>query len=67
MSRPTTIAESARVLAGQTALLLGWRPPEFWAATPAELAAIFAVQASFAPPSLSRDHLTALLELDRDG
>ena len=65
MSRP--FAESARELAGQTALLLGWRPPEFWAATPAELAAIFAVRTSIEPPSLSREHLTALLEQDRDG
>ena len=62
-----TFFESARELAGQTALLLGWRPSEFWAATPAELAAIFAVQASIAPPSLSREHLTTLLERDRDG
>lgn len=62
-----TFAATARELAGQTALLLGWRPPEFWAATPAELAAIFAVQASLAPPSLSREHLTTLLERDRNG
>ena len=62
-----TFAESARELAGQTALLFGWRPPEFWAATPAELAAIFAVQASIEPPSLTRDDLTTLLEQDRDG
>ena len=62
-----TFSESARELAGQTALLLGWRPSEFWAATPAELAAIFAVQAGIAPPPLSRDHLTTLLEQDRDG
>ena len=62
-----TFAETARELAGQTALLLGWRPPDFWAATPAELAAIFAVQASIAPPSLSREHLTKLLEQDRNG
>lgn len=62
-----TFAETARELAGQTALLLGWRPPDFWAATPAELAAIFAVQASIAPPSLSRDDLTTLLERDRNG
>ena len=62
-----TFAESARELAGQTALLLGWRPPEFWAATPAELAAIFAVQASIEPPSLSREHLTTLLERERNG
>ena len=62
-----TFAEAARELAGQTALLLGWRPPDFWAATPAELAAIFAVQASIAPLSLSREHLTTLLERDRNG
>jgi hypothetical protein len=62
-----TFADAARELAGQTALLLGWRPPDFWAATPAELAAIFAIRATVAPPSLSREHLTALLEQDRDG
>ena len=62
-----TFSESARELAGQTALLLGWRPSEFWAATPAELAAIFAIRQTIAPPSLSREHLTALLEQDRDG
>jgi uncharacterized phage protein (TIGR02216 family) len=28
--------------AGQTALLLGWRPDDFWNATPAELTAILA-------------------------
>jgi hypothetical protein len=62
-----TFAQSARELAGQTALLLGWRPSEFWSATPAELGAIFAVQASIEPPLLSRDHLTTMLEHDRDG
>jgi hypothetical protein len=30
----------ARQLAGQSAVLLGWRPDDFWHATPAELAAI---------------------------
>ena len=62
-----TFAQAARELAGQTALLLGWRPSEFGAATPAELAAIFAVQAGLSPPSLSREHLTTLLERDRNG
>ena len=28
-------------LAGLTGAMLGWRPDEFWAATPAELATIF--------------------------
>ena len=63
----TTFADSTRQLAGQTALLLGWRPREFWTATPAELAAIFAVQASIAPPSLSREHLTTMLERESHG
>ena len=67
MSEPATFAGAARELAGQTALLLGWRPFEFWAATPAELAAIFAVKASIEPPSLSREHLTTLLERERNG
>jgi uncharacterized phage protein (TIGR02216 family) len=30
--------EGAARLSGVVALLLGWRPHEFWAATPAELA-----------------------------
>lgn len=37
-----TFAEGAGRLAGMTAWLLGWRPGEFWAATPAELGAILA-------------------------
>lgn len=35
-----TFGGPARRLLGLAALLLGWRPAEFWAATPAELAAI---------------------------
>src|SRR5690606_28252056 len=34
-------ADTARRLSGVTARVLGWRPGEFWAATPAELAAMF--------------------------
>ena len=33
--------EGAVKLCGLAASLLGWRPAEFWAATPAELAACF--------------------------
>lgn len=35
-----SFAEAAGRLMGVAALLLGWRPAEFWAATPAELATI---------------------------
>ena len=37
-----SFADSALQLAGQTALLLGWRPDDFWNATPADLATILA-------------------------
>jgi uncharacterized phage protein (TIGR02216 family) len=33
-------ADGAVILCGHCALLLGWRPAEFWNATPAELACI---------------------------
>lgn len=60
-------ATGAQRLAGLIPRRLGWRPGEFWDATPAELAAILA--AGEAPPShpLSRTELTALLERDRHG
>jgi hypothetical protein len=32
-----SFAETARALAGQAGLLLGWRPDDFWQATPDEL------------------------------
>ncbi len=35
-----TFANGAAHLCGFAALLLGWRPQEFWAATPAELGCI---------------------------
>ncbi len=36
-----TFTERASRLAGLSALLLGWRPDEFWRATPVELAGIW--------------------------
>ena len=35
-------SEAAGRLAGLAGALLGWRPEEFWRATPAELAAVLA-------------------------
>ena len=35
-------AEAAARLAGLTGALLGWRPDEFWRATPEELAGVLA-------------------------
>lgn len=65
MSAP--FADGAAALAGTTALLLGWRPDEFWAATPAELAAIMrAGQAPGAAPP-ARDDLLRLMKEYPDG
>ena len=52
-------------LCSLAARALGWRPADFWAATPAELAAILS------PPGkedegVSRNELTRLMEADHD-
>lgn len=52
---------SALRLCGLAARQLGWRPAEFWAATPAELATALA---SEMPLSLGRDDLMRLMEQD---
>ena len=44
------------------ARLLGWKPAEFWAATPAELAA--ALSTPGAPASLDRHTFNKMMELD---
>jgi hypothetical protein len=48
-------------LSGLAAQLLGWRPGEFWNATPAELAAVIA---PLAPPGAGMDRadLTRMME-----
>ncbi len=50
-----TFADAALRLSGQAALLLGWRPAEFWTATPAELAAMLG---AFAAPDTVADQAT---------
>ena len=61
-------SEAAVRLAGIAGALLGWRPADFWAATPAELAAIVAAMAGEAP-ALSADaaDLARLTEAFPDG
>jgi hypothetical protein len=56
--------EQASKLAGLAARLLGWRPGEFWAATPAELAA--ALHDDMVEP-VAGDELERLRELFPDG
>ena len=62
-----TFAAGERRLAGLVPRLLGWRPGEFWDATPAELAAILAAQRPASGAPLSRAELTTLLERDGHG
>ncbi len=61
MSR--TFGAGAVQLAGLAGRLLGWRPDEFWRATPAELAAILAPlpDTTLAP---TRSDLERLMEAD---
>ena len=57
-------APQAVLLAGLAGRLLGWRPDEFWAATPAELAAVLAPPAPpLAGAPLTRAECARLMEL----
>lgn len=52
----------AQRFAGLAGQVLGWRPAEFWAATPAELAAILAPALGSATSSMTRNDLSRLME-----
>jgi hypothetical protein len=62
-----TFARDATYLAGVACRSLGWRPNDFWTATPAEVAAIFSRESGGAEDGLSRGEFEALLERDKDG
>ena len=55
----TSFGQSALVLSGLAARALGWRPHEFWAATPGELAAALGLGGS-GDASLDRATLTQI-------
>ena len=56
----------ARRLSALAARLLGWRPAEFWAATPAELAAILAPDPQPSAQPLSRAEMNRMMESEHD-
>ncbi len=60
-------SESAARLAGMAGALLGWRPDEFWAATPAELAAVLTTLSGGAGPCATPFDLARLMEMYPDG
>ncbi|MDE2595763.1 MAG: phage tail assembly chaperone [Sphingomonadales bacterium] len=63
MSEPA-FGPGARRLAGLAGRALGWRPDEFWRATPAELAAILSPEAAGNAVPLARADLERLMEHD---
>ncbi len=63
-----SFADAARRACALSARLLGWRPAEFWAATPAELAMALADPAQAATPAPpDRDMIERMMESDPDG
>ena len=59
-------SDGARRLAGLAGALLGWRPDEYWSATPAELAAVLGALAGEAGVSASAEDLARLTEMFPD-
>jgi uncharacterized phage protein (TIGR02216 family) len=61
-------SEAARRLAGLAGAVLGWRPVEFWKATPAELAAVIeALAGGGTDEGLSRGEMERLERMFPDG
>lgn len=59
--------QAALTLCALAARALGWRPPDFWAATPAELAACLADPATPPAAPLNRADMARLMEEIADG
>jgi len=59
--------DSAARLAGMAGALLGWRPDEFWSATPAELATVVAALAGEGAAAAGAADLARLMEMYPDG
>lgn len=54
-------------LAGLAGAVLGWRPDEFWRATPAELAAVLGALAGEVTPPPEAGDMARLMEMFPDG
>lgn len=61
-----TFAAASLALCGLAARTLGWRPREFWAATPAELAAALGLLSPDPAPGFDRDTLQRLMDTDHE-
>ena len=60
-------SDAAARLAGMAGALLGWRPEDFWKATPAELASVVAALVGGGAAPMARDELARLKERCPDG
>jgi hypothetical protein len=60
-------SDGAGRLAGLAGALLGWRPDEFWAATPAELAGLVRAMMGEGEETLSGGDLARLKAMFPDG
>jgi Phage tail assembly chaperone protein, TAC len=60
-------ASHAARLAGLVSRQLMWRPADFWAATPAEIAAIFSADPAGHAGGIDRHELTQMMERDGHG
>ena len=67
MSGTERFGDAAARLAGLAGMLLGWRPDEFWRATPAELGAVLAAVPALDSATASRADLARLMERFPDG
>jgi uncharacterized phage protein (TIGR02216 family) len=60
-------ADAARAAAHVAAAILGWRPQEFWAATPAELITALGLDTAPAAAPVNAGTLAGLMEKFPDG
>ena len=58
---------SAARLGGQAALLLGWMPDAFWAATPEELATVLSAMRQPEGGTMDKRTFEKMMEADRGG
>lgn len=59
-------SETATRLAGIAGAVLGWRPDEFWRATPAELAGVLGALVGEEPAAAGAGDLARLMEMFPD-
>jgi uncharacterized phage protein (TIGR02216 family) len=59
--------DAALKLCGQSAMLLGWRPGEFWSATPAELECVLTAMMPETQAPLDSSGIRNLMEQFPDG